>query len=56
MAYPTCEVVVVFCFLQNTSCIRKLQVLSGGGGGGPLAIANLGAVVVKVHFCNRSQH
>ena len=25
---------IVF-FLQNTSCIRKPQVISGGGGGGP---------------------
>ena len=24
-----------FFFLQNTSCIRKPQVISGGGGGGP---------------------
>ena len=22
------------CILQNTSCIRKMQVISGGGGGG----------------------
>ena len=25
---------IVFFFLQNTSCIRKLQVTSGGGEGG----------------------
>ena len=25
---------IVFLFLQNTSCIRKPQVISGGGGGG----------------------
>ena len=25
---------IVFFFVQNTSCIRKPQVISGGGGGG----------------------
>ena len=27
---------IVFCFLQNTSCIRKPRVISGGLGGNPL--------------------
>ena len=29
---------IVFCFLQNTSCIRKPQVISGEGGRTPCAL------------------
>ena len=32
---------IVFSFLQNTSCIRKPQVISGGGGGGVRTLCTL---------------
>ena len=49
-----------FCFLQNTSCIRKPRVISGGGGGGwgahsctlpldpPLCAANCGQEMIVI--------